>query len=256
MWRVAGTLDATVTERLSELRSKLVGLDPSAQKAEAARLWKQSNAKRDRTFVALRERLCELCPGTRARPRCVYCEDSAASSIDHIWPKATYPLRAFDWDNMANACDGCQRQRGERWDVDSSGSAVFIDVRRDDPQRFLFVDLLGTFYIVPQLDLSDAEQLRAQRTIDWLALNSRNLCEARKQEHADLLLLIREHVDQVERFGESPARTASLQRVLVSRGHRSVWLTVRAYAQHLRSWRSLYDRAPSVFDCGAWSDSA
>jgi uncharacterized protein (TIGR02646 family) len=71
--------------------------DPSA---EAKRLWE----RKGKAFEEIRQALKAMASGIE---RCMYCEDSAGTDIEHFWPKTDYPLLAFDWDNYLIACSGC-----------------------------------------------------------------------------------------------------------------------------------------------------
>ena len=72
--------------------------------------------------------------------RCMYCSDSRGVSVDHFWPKAPYPDRAFHWLNMLLACDGCNRKKGDRFCLDATGSPLLIDPTSEDPWLYLFFD--------------------------------------------------------------------------------------------------------------------
>lgn len=50
-----------------------------------------------------------------ARERCMYCVDSHGSDVEHFWPKAGYPQRAFEWPNLLLCCTECGRLKGDRF---------------------------------------------------------------------------------------------------------------------------------------------
>ena len=81
---------------LTDLQNKV---DRSSSPAgEAAKLWRaqRSGRKRAAAFEDVRRTLQKMATG---RQRCMYCEDSRGAGIDHFRPRATYPERAFAWDN-------------------------------------------------------------------------------------------------------------------------------------------------------------
>ena len=110
-------------------------------KDEAQRLWaSQSN----QAFEEIRAALKSMATG---RERCMYCEDSAATDIEHFWPKSKYPERAFSWDNYLLACSGCNsNHKREKFPLDDSGAPLLINPTVDDPDEFLLLSVLTGKY--------------------------------------------------------------------------------------------------------------
>ncbi len=77
---------------------------------------------------------------TGKRERCMYCEDSRGTDIEHFWPKEPYPEKSFKWVNLLWACAGCNRVKGARFPLDSSGEPLLIDPTATDPWDVLFYD--------------------------------------------------------------------------------------------------------------------
>ena len=68
----------------------------------------------------------------------MYCEDSAATDIEHFWPKSQYPDRAFSWDNYLLACSGCNsNEKREQFPLDAAGQPLLIDPTVEDPRDHL-----------------------------------------------------------------------------------------------------------------------
>lgn len=44
------------------------------------------------------------------RERCMFCNDSRGTDIEHFWPKQRFPKKSFAWENMLLACAGCNRK--------------------------------------------------------------------------------------------------------------------------------------------------
>lgn len=121
-------------------RSGAVAAAPDA-KAEAARLWGyQSN----HAFRELRRLLGEMASGL---DRCMYCEDSEGTDIEHFWPKATYPQRAFDWLNYLLACTRCNSNfKRDQFPLDAAGAPLLLDPTAEDPLDHLdFTPETGKF---------------------------------------------------------------------------------------------------------------
>jgi hypothetical protein len=116
-------------------------------------------------FEALRDELRAMCAGGY---RCMYCEDNEADEIEHVRPKNLYPEHTFRWDNHLLACGLCNgpksdqfpilsaasgrivdvsRKRGAPVEPPEVGRMMLLDLRRDDPARFLFLDLRSSFWL-------------------------------------------------------------------------------------------------------------
>ena len=129
---------------------------------------------------------------------CYYCEQDRHRDIDHIFPKRHYPEKAFDWQNYVYACTICnQDAKNDRFAVfDANGDVVefdrnlgfsdavplgdpvLINIRYENPQDFLRVDLdTGLFVACGQ---STADRLRGVYTRDLFDLNSDVLSRYRR----------------------------------------------------------------------------
>lgn len=105
----------------------------AADPREAAeRLWRSRTVAQREAQQILSE---EMAPG---RSRCMYCEDSAGTAIDHFWPKQRYPMRAFEWENMLWACSGCNSNlKREQFPLDAFGAPLLLDPTEDEPMDHL-----------------------------------------------------------------------------------------------------------------------
>lgn len=122
---------SSATRRFLQQRTEKVRLavDPTA---EARRLWGQ---KSNKPFDEIRLTLRAMASG---RERCMYCEDSAGTDIEHFWPKSEYPLRAFDWPNYLLACSHCNsNEKRDRFLLDGNAEPLLIDPTREDPRHHL-----------------------------------------------------------------------------------------------------------------------
>ncbi|HEX6900856.1 MAG TPA: HNH endonuclease [Thermoanaerobaculia bacterium] len=70
--------------------------------------------------------------------RCMYCEDSAGTDIEHFWPKAVYPDRAFEWLNYLIACSRCNSNfKRDQFPLDPAGAPLLLNPTEDDPLEHL-----------------------------------------------------------------------------------------------------------------------
>jgi uncharacterized protein (TIGR02646 family) len=141
-------------------------------KAEALRLWSLQDNK---AFQEIRAILRQMASGLE---RCMYCEDSHGIAIEHFWPKATYPHRAFDWLNYLIICTLCNSNKRDQFPLDDAGKPLLLDPTEEDPLdhmalspatgRLLALSLKGTTTI-EVIDL-DRETLVKGRAYAWTAL--------------------------------------------------------------------------------------
>ena len=110
-------------------RQVLAAEDP---KARASKLWSKYSRHRYRERV--REALRIMSSGVG---RCMYCEDSAAQEVEHFWPKARYPERAFCWENLLLVCGQCNRSKLAQFPLDALGKPLLIDPTAEDPTLHL-----------------------------------------------------------------------------------------------------------------------
>lgn len=126
--------------------------DPSA---EAAGRW---DNKPKKAFDEVRDALRRM---ARGRERCMYCEDSEGTDIEHFWPKTPYPHLAFCWENYLLACSHCNsNQKRDRFPL-TDGRPDLIDPSVEDPAEHLdLVPTSGAFRAVgpkgqPSIDVFD-----------------------------------------------------------------------------------------------------
>lgn len=131
-------LSPEATQLLAERTQKvLAAADP---KAEAQRLWDQKG----RALDEVRATLEVMATG---HERCMYCEDSAGTDIEHFWPKATYPQKAFTWTNYLLACSACNsNHKRNQFPVDAVGAPLLIEPTVEEPREHLsFSSRTGKF---------------------------------------------------------------------------------------------------------------
>ncbi|NOY25886.1 MAG: HNH endonuclease, partial [Oligoflexia bacterium] len=84
------------------------------------------------------------------RARCMYCEDSLGTDIDHFRPKADFPQRAFAWPNYLLACSHCNSNlKRNAFPIDGNGDPLLLDPSADNPaEHLLFSPSTGEFVSV------------------------------------------------------------------------------------------------------------
>lgn len=171
-------MKAIVRGQLSPKTSAFLGKRSGAVAAspdpcgEAARLWRQ---QKNRPFREIRDQLDRMATGIA---RCMYCEDSQGSSIDHFWPKAGHPHRAFDWTNYLLACSICNSNaKRNQFPLDAGGQPLLIDPTADDPLDHLTLTSLGVIRATTQKGHKsigvfhlDRKKLERGRQRAWQAL--------------------------------------------------------------------------------------
>jgi uncharacterized protein (TIGR02646 family) len=107
------------------------------------------------------------------RERCMYCDDSHGSDIEHFWPKTPYPQRMFIWENLLLCCTECGRIKGELFPLDAGGAPLLIDPSIDNPWNYLEFDS-QTGNITAKYDLqTNGFSPKGENTVSILHLNSR-----------------------------------------------------------------------------------
>lgn len=184
-------LTPRTTKSLSRSTQKvLAAADP---KADADARWKR---KPKAAFAEVRRSLEQMATG---RSRCMYCEDSMGTDIDHFWPKSNFPAKAFTWENYLLACSFCNsNQKRTLFPLDTNGNPLLLDPTAEDPELHLnLLPATGDFaHTTPKGDES----------IKVFGLNDstfpRRLPKGRKDALIALTVLLKEYDSQ---FTTNPA---------------------------------------------------
>jgi uncharacterized protein (TIGR02646 family) len=137
-------------------------------------LWKLQNNK---AFQEVRRTLAEMASGIE---RCMYCEDSKGTAIDHFWPKADYPDRAFTWLNYMLACSECNSKKSKRFPLDPQGAPLLLNPVEEEPLDHLaFSPSTGKYEtLTPRGEESqnvyglDRSTLVMGRQVTWVVLKA------------------------------------------------------------------------------------
>jgi len=158
-------------------------------------IWK--NARRTKAVQHVFRTLVEM---SGRRERCMYCDDSRGTTIEHFWPKSVYRSKCFRWDNMLLLCQGCQSHKGNRFDLDSSGHPLLINPTVEDPWEFLFFeDTTGILTGRYDLKLQSPDPKGTHTTHRMiLPLNIEAVTEGRLRTKRNLQRAIRTFIQNVE----------------------------------------------------------
>ena len=139
--------------------------------------------------------------------RCVYCEasvdDVSYPHVEHLLPKSLFPGRAHDWENLAWACERCNKSKGD-YHHDVLG---VVNPFAEDPTEFLFFAGAMVF--------AEPGKTRGKVTVTKLRLNREGLIRERGRRIESLHLLVEQWAG-----AEPPLRDVLQQAIIedVNRG--------------------------------------
>lgn len=135
---------------------------------QASRLW--DNARRSAPVRAAEATLKRMAGATE---RCMYCEDSHGTDIEHFWPKTSFPGCLFVWPNLLLCCAECGRLKGDRFPTDTTNAPLLIDPTAEDPWEHLDFDP-GTGNVVARFCPNEnAFSPKGEKTVELLHLDRR-----------------------------------------------------------------------------------
>ena len=113
--------------------------------------WK--NASKSKNLKTVRNTLEQMSGG---RCRCMYCEDSVGTDIEHYRPKRTYPRHMFVWENLLLGCSLCNQMKDEHFQMED-GVPLLLDPTCDNPWEHLDFDPV-TGNLVPRFNRSTGSE--------------------------------------------------------------------------------------------------
>jgi uncharacterized protein (TIGR02646 family) len=129
--------------------------------------WK--NASKSKNLKSVRKTLEQMAGG---RCRCMYCEDSVGTDIEHYRPKRTYPEHMFVWENLLLGCSLCNQMKDEHFPLEN-GVPLLLDPTSDNPWEHLDFDTV-TGNLVPRFNRSTgSESPMGIKTVEILQLDRR-----------------------------------------------------------------------------------
>lgn len=236
----------------------------SAKVAAAKMQFRARNIRDNPTFATIRTTLSSMCSGAQ---RCCYCEDSAADEVEHVCPKDIYPEAVFVWENYLYACGPCNGPKSNQYAIFDGatgaitnvsrkakapvvpppvGEHVLINPRRENPLKFLVLDLIDTFEFVPVYNLSEKDKQRAIYTRKVLRLNERDLLvQARKSAYASYVARLKEYISERD-SGASEATLLRFVKGIQGMHHPTVWKEMQRQHAHIPELNQLFEAAPEA----------
>jgi hypothetical protein len=222
------------------------------QRSKAKMLFKSKNTKSNTTFNEVKKHLTLMCNSTR---RCVYCEDSLANQVEHIYPKDFFPQKCFEWENYVYACGPCnqpknnqfailikdngqlQRIQSPFWPenkIPPEGNPAMLNPRVENPLDYAILDIKETFLFFPLPSISVNEKVRAEYTFneilkmnqperEMLRIARKNAYENFKDALFSYLQRKNEHATQ-ERLNRIVKR-------IQTENHQTVWKEMQRWHQ-------------------------
>lgn len=235
-----------------------------AARVEAGKLCWDRGRKRV-VFDTVRRLLVAMCPGNE---RCMFCEDTAASDVEHFRPKTLHPELVFVWANFLYACSICNgpAYKGTKLKVrmpngiivdliqgknnsvvpPAKGEPLLINPRYEDPLDLLALDL--TTGVLSERHKSGFKCERAIYTIKTLGLNEREtLVQARKNTYTTA----RDSLEKIAQLISLRAPAEEIRRrkeAILRHTHRTVWEEMRSQREQYLELRTLFQQVPEALD--------
>jgi uncharacterized protein (TIGR02646 family) len=152
---VRGGLPAEAHDYLVRRSADIQSTNTESRVARADALWRNRTHER---IVEVRNTLRRMCSGNE---RCMYCEDSAGTDIDHFRPRSVEPLLTFTSSNYLLACSACNSNfKRHEFPCSASGDPYLIDPTAEDPTVLLtFSPSTGRYEAIPD-SIKGVESLR------------------------------------------------------------------------------------------------
>lgn len=251
-------LDANTQKKLDAYQASIDSLPNHAERVKQAKLkFSSRNKPTNKVFQAVKKSLREMSSGSW---RCMYCEDSCADEVEHIYPKYFYPDKTFLWENYLYACGICNTKKNNNFAVLHAstgktftfpkrqrfsvhllrGKTIFVDPRKENGMDFLRLELKHPFVFDLNPGLSQHDKERAQYTLDTLKLNREPLPDARENAYEGF-------VGRLNLYLEKKIDEAKFINYLKRAPHVTVWREMqRQYSERQDNPRE--DLAPSEFE--------
>lgn len=156
--------------RLGEEKSKEIGQDFS---------WRENIYDDLRNaLISLTDEHCSFCDN-------VWIEQTSKKTIEHYYPKAEYPLKAYEWSNLFYCCDQCQKS--------SNRTRTFVLTIKPDEDysfdKYFYFDAdSGKVEVLESLEKQDHKAFNCAK--DFLIrydINNKDRTKARQSLYKDII---------------------------------------------------------------------
>ena len=235
--------------RLAAFQQEIV-VEFRERSTKAKKAW-DSKKKSKPPFPAIKLALATMCSGAQ---RCVYCGDSVADEIEHIYPKDLFPDRAFAWENYVYACGPCNGPKNNKFALFAHHNGQFVDLnqppysegmeplpgdpvllnpRVDDPLAIAVLDLAGSFIFRMLPGLLPRDQHRFTYTYDTvLRLNEREtLRQGREKAYEDYKSRMLRYVN-AKQGGAADEALDKLIHGIRTKQHPTVWREMQRWCRN------------------------
>ncbi len=174
------------------------------KKSSAKNLKPDGHWKASRQTAAIKTVFTCLQSMMGQRQRCMYCVDSHGCDIEHFWPKANFPKRLYQWDNLLLCCTECGRFKGNKFPLSENQQPLLLDPSIDEPWQYLDFDP-ATGNITARFDLeTNTFQNKGEETVKVFQLDQREaLAAGYIKTYCRLLEIIRRFME----ISDSPPDT-------------------------------------------------
>lgn len=221
-------------------RHKVVMQAKAAGTLNIERVWKTSR----QTKIIGNTALGLLQSAMGVRERCMYCLDAHGTDIEHFWPKAKYPQRAFKWANWLLCCTECGRIKGSKFPLDATRQPLLIDPTVDDPWAHLDFDPDTGNMTAKYILANAAFSPKGEATVKVLELSQREALAAEYRKTYSRLVKVIE-----SSISSPPVNGPTLLADLKSEDdHGLLPWCFHAAGQHLQPFSSLKNGHPLAWD--------
>ncbi|HEX8737445.1 MAG TPA: hypothetical protein VF721_19085 [Pyrinomonadaceae bacterium] len=242
--------DKTI-KALKDFQDEIDALATFEEKSKRAKdMFPRKNTKRNAVFKEIKERITEMCNSTR---RCVYCEDSLADEVEHIYPKDLFPGKCFVWENYVYACGPCNGPKNNKFAVFKDddgqffevnppkgtlasepppGKTAFINPREENPLDYCILDLAGSFQFVILDNLTPEKALKAEYTFNIVLRLNDSEREPIRQARENAYGMYKARLYQYVKSKIEGANANTLRNIIKQiqgESHSTVWKEMQRY---------------------------
>lgn len=166
-------LSSTAVRYLNTWTGEVEAAPAGDRKEVADARWEKS--RKTKTIAEVRRVLRDM--NGPLGTHCMYCEYNEAAHIDHFEPRASDPLKTFEWENLHQACDLCDSNHKRDRFLRPEDGVRPLSPRQDDPDEHFRILPSGKIRAPGErgrwtVELFGLERLRGQRMDRWVTLQA------------------------------------------------------------------------------------